>query len=568
MLTSRDKGSAYTPSDLALAAWSAQLESARCLIETKFLAVGEVLAEAVEGIGSMIDALDAITEAVNPAIVGSTQRNLDIAATTLLALPAKQLRRRAVVAALAEHRSDLAAHLIDIRLCLAYMRAFTVNIKITAGGIASAGAAFGLFAEEIASQIDAGRDEVDGLDNEIAALQRTLFAAAAQDAGLASHCADLIPAVPHELTASARLMGDQHQRIAVAAAKASALAREVRKKVARTLAGLQIGDITRQRIEHIQVGLDLLAGLDVTLPVEQCAEIGIRMRLLLAAQLTDTCADFGREVTQIANSMAGLTTDSAALLHLRDVAYGNGSGRADGFLLGLERRIEQAAGLVGEIEAVDRAAQQMGDAVGRAAQILSARLAAVQTMKGDVQCMALNASLKSTRIGEPGRPLKTIAAELELHAGNLESTANECVQALSHLSGAATALTQEDSATASADGTACDASVALDNASQRIREARSKTEADFGDLAAQGEAVVALLKRSAERFDIQAEIGGVLDVVATEMAIGCAPNRSMAVGAPLACMIETLATHYTMSRERVVQQGVVEAWTASATSAL
>ena len=96
-----------------------------------------------------------------------------------------------------------------------------------------------------------------------------------------------------------------------------------------------------------------------------------RVGTLLAVQLADAGADFESEIGLISISMAGLALDAAALLQLRDLAYGKDSGGNDGFLRGLERRVNEAASLVAELEAASQAAHEMGQATGEAARVLA-----------------------------------------------------------------------------------------------------------------------------------------------------------------------------------------------------
>ena len=92
-----------------------------------------------------------------------------------------------------------------------------------------------MFAQEIASRIDAGRADVDGLGQELDALQQQLQKAAAQDERLAARCSQVIPTVPDALMASARGIAGHHHRIAAGADNTA------------TLGALQFGDITRPK---------------------------------------------------------------------------------------------------------------------------------------------------------------------------------------------------------------------------------------------------------------------------------------------------------------------------------
>jgi hypothetical protein len=538
------------------------MESARRVIELKFLGAGEVLSDAVEGIGALITALDDLTGALDPAAIAATAQDLQDAAGKLTALPAHHSEQRVIVSDLDRHRAGLGASLADMRQSLAYMRAFTMNIKITAGGIAQADAEFGIFAQEMSNRIEAGRAEVDGLHRELEALKKPIANVAGYGATLAARCSELIPLVPNELISSASVIREHHSRIAAATASSAALARDIRKKVGRILAALQIGDITRQRIEHVQAGLVMIDQLDPGLLPDQRARASALVQRLMAEQLGDAMSDFDREVSEIVASMSGLASDARALLKLRDLAYGEGGGSQNGFLRVLARRLEQATTLVEEIETTEREVLKTGHASGDAAQILAGRLAAIQTMKADVQYMALNTTLKSCRIGEAGRPLSTIAVELRAHAGYLEQIANQSLQTLNKLIAAAAALIQDRPGQEGYKSAAEEATAALGAAARRICDASDRTETDIVRLAERGGSVLELLNRSTGRFGFQEEIGEALDRVAADLAnlatevAPCGDDiEDVVVG-----LLAKMAASYTMAQERTVHETFSQAW--------
>jgi len=538
------------------------MESARRVIELKFLSAGEVLSDAVDGIGALINALDDLTGALDPAAIAATAQDLHDAAGKLTALPVHHLEQRSIVSDLDRHRAGLGASLADMRQSLAYMRAFTMNIKITAGGIAEADAEFGIFAQEMSNRIETGRAEVDGLHRELEALKKPILDVSSHGATLAARCGELIPLVPNELISSAGVIREHHARIAAATTSSAALARDIRKKVGRILAALQIGDITRQRIEHVQAGLLMIDQLDRGLSADQRARAAALIQRLMAEQLGDAMNDFDREVSEIVASMSGLAGDARALLKLRDLAYGEGGDSQNGFLRVLARRLEQATALVEEIETTEREVLKTGHASGDAAQILANRLAAIQTMKADVQYMALNTTLKSCRIGEAGRPLSTIAVELRAQAGHLEQIANQSLQTLNKLIAAAQALIQDRPGQEGYTSAAQEANAALSAAARRICDASDRTETDIVRLAERGGSVLELLNRSTGRFGFKEEIGAALDLVAADLANlakDAAPCREDIEGV-VAGILGKVSASYTMAQERTVHDAFVEAW--------
>lgn len=524
-----------------------RLETARRTVEGRFLEAGEVLGQAVEGVGKLIASLDNLTAALDPATVTQTTGELTGAADRLRALPLRHEARRETVQRLHAMGGRLGGCIDDMKRNLAYLRVFAINIKITAGGVADAGTEFGLFAQEICDCIEMGRNQLNDFDRDLKALSGELSTAFLHERGLAERCDALVPAVPDGLAASAADLVTHHAKVSAAAADVAALARAVHKKVGQALGALQVGDITRQRIEHVEQALDALA-LVPDLAPEPRGRLEAFVFGLLAEQLRDASADFDRDVARIGDNMAGIAADAAEILRLRDLAFGRADEGGDGFLRQMEGHVAQALDLVAEVERAEDTAAHVGAAAAQAVTGLSAQIAGLQAIKTDVQQMALNTTLKCSRMGEVGKPLAVIAVELRTQAGHLETSAHEALTALQSLAGEAGKLGGADSDETSDPH----AGGALSGAAQRLRSVGDAVEADLQSLARQGEAVVDGLRRATARLAFQREIGAVMDEAADTLAGQAGGERPWTadITEPLAALLDRIARTYTMAQER------------------
>jgi hypothetical protein len=537
-----------------------RMEASRPVIETKFLDAGKIMSQAVEGIATLVTTLDEMAKALSPTTIAATTEQLHVASAQLAALPGRQSERRATIAQLEHQRAILSSSIEDMRRSLTYMRAFTVSIKITAGGIANADAEFEVFAQEMCQRVESGRGEVDALEQGLFTLKGELQTAILRAEALEQGSADTIPTVSNQLRDAAGMLASHRTKIGAATADASTLAKSVRKQVMRMLVALQIGDSTRQRVEHIQAGIASLGAIDPAIPAQDAARIRALMGVLLAAHLDATLLDFNREVTQINTGLEGLSRDATALLSLRDVAYGQNATEAGGFLRSLEQRVGTAVRLATEIEEADALARDTGKQAASAARILADRLGAIQMMKSEVQYMALNTTLKSTRLGDAGRPLSTIATELRAHAGYLEGTANSCVTALKTLIETASGLSSELPETMVVEDQSVGA--ALSAAIDRINAAAGTTERDVAVLSANGEAVLNLLQDSRHGLEFHDEIATSLGLVGEDLhglaasAQPCDDN----IRIPLTAAFAKLGAIYTMAQEREIHAAIAASW--------
>jgi hypothetical protein len=136
--------------------------------------------------------------------------------------------------------------------------------------------------------------------------------------------------------------------------RARTLGSDISKNVARILRALQIGDISRQRAEHVQAGLVILDGLDPS-------AIQVRLRaageMLLAAQLESALLAYNQAVSTLLPSIEGLAVDALALAALSVALIELGDSGDD--VRDLKHRIDAAVQLVAEIQAADGAARYL-----------------------------------------------------------------------------------------------------------------------------------------------------------------------------------------------------------------
>ncbi len=538
----------------------ARLESARQSIEGRFLEAGDVLSRAIDGVGSLITSLDRIRNNLDAETVSTTTTDLAKAADTLKSLPADLDDRRGRVGELVKVGDSLAGFIEEMRQHLAYLRVFAINIKITSGGIAAAGPEFAIFAQEIYDCIEMGRSQLDAFNADLISLDTSLRIALTQENDLGRACMALLPAVPDALTASASAIAEHHAKISSVALSVASIARDVQKKVGGGLAALQIGDITRQRIEHVQAGLDYLKDLDEALSADQRLRASAFVHRLLAAQMASTAEDFHRDVSRIGHNVVGMAADASEILRLRDLVFGQDEGAGNGFLRGLEHNVSQALGLVDNMKAGEQSAENIGRSAVQAARELSERIAGIQNMRADVQMMALNTTLKCSRIGETGKPLGVIAVELRQHAIHLEKSAAHTLTALEGLFSAAESLGRGAEHDNPNEGKAAEAAGMLSEAVARIGKAGDGIEHDLSAVARQGSDVVDMLRHASARFDFQKQIGSILDEAAADL-MGSASEDDIQtddIAAAIRPLLAKLAKQYTMSQERDVHRAMTE----------
>jgi hypothetical protein len=533
-----------------------RLEFARARIEERFSLAGRLLENAIDVVSRQIDALDRLTAAIDDRAVGDAAADLADIGVKFKVLPAVQAGRNERLSRLSDLGGALRGHIEDMRLTLKYLRVFVFNMKITAADSVADAGSFKTFTEEMIERVEHGFGELSLIDRELVDLHAELERALAAGQDLQTECSRMLPEVPDRLAADAGAIAAFHRQTAATAEQVSDLARVIQRKVADTLSALQIGDITRQRIEHVQGGLRLLDGCDFG-PGEPSPErLSQQCLAMLADQMDDIVVNFHREASRITGNLAGLAVDSAQAVQLqRASATGGQSG-----LRGLEDGVAQAVSLANDLSEASRNADAIGRLTGQAVDGLAERVSVVRMVKADVQRMAINTSLRCSRLGDVGKPLNVIASELGAHAGRLDGDAEKTLEALDQLQGAATDL----ASVLAQDGHEADSGLTgrLEGAAVQLRQAADVVDRDLAELTVRGADLADALNQTEARLKLSEDLGDVLAAAAhalRERAGRLQPGETLAFSPAYAALMEKIHRQYTMARERIVHAPYVEA---------
>lgn len=532
------------------------LEAARTQVEKRFLDGGAVLLSVMEVLNRLLTSLDQLTGALDNNDGGDAGAELRATVVSLSEAPALEERRQGDLAVLANAASRLRIHVSDMQETMRYLRTFAVTAKITGAGMAE----FAGFAEEILERIHSGTKEVNDFAVQLDMLEKDVKTALAFGANLSRSYADTVPAVAQALQGDARKIAEHRKALAAIAQEAGTIAKDVQNKVATTLSALQIGDITRQRIEHVQ---SALAFLDEFLAADENRTLSTRTRdrirnvihHLTAAQMNDMCGDFERESQNVVKTIASFSYDTQEILRLRD-SMGGGHDNSDGnSIRALEESVSAAHAIVKHVEEARQQADRISQStLGTAGRLLQA-VENIRAVKTDINYMALNTNLRCSRMGEEGRSINVVTAELRIFAAKLDESADSLVTGLAELEKAAghIAPVQE----ADAKGLDERLSFAIDN----IRSAANTTEEELAVLSEHGREVASKIGLSISKLDFQHDLGDVL--------AGCADALNDLAGPDIADISDLadalgplgqrIFKLYTMVQERNIHRAILAA---------
>ncbi len=282
-------------------------------------------------------------------------------------------------------------------------------------------------------------------------------------------------------------------------------------KLATVLSAMQIGDITRQRIEHCQLAFRVLSEYLQTpegmqLKADQRDRLWLLIRQLVSQQLEETHADFHRDTSKIVSTVASF---DAEIRHILDLGTkmkpveGDASGS---IIRQLEANIEKAKQIVHEVEAGAMEADALCQSTEAIVTELLQSIEVVKVVRTDIQYMALNTNLRCSKIGEEGRAINVITAELRNFAGLMDGTAEHILVSLQSLQTTATRMRNTNTGTTNDERL----EYRLASASDNIHAAADQMDASLKNLDEQGRSAAKLMKTAIPQLDFNAELGEIL----------------------------------------------------------
>jgi hypothetical protein len=222
--------------------------------------------------------------------------------------------------------------------------------------------------------------------------------------------------------------------------------------------------------------------------------------------------------------------------------------------------VSAAQEIVKQVDAAGRQADQVSrSTLGTAARLLEA-IGNIRAVKTDIHYMALNTNLRCSRLGEEGRSINVVTAELRIFAAKLDDSADAIVNGLPALEAAAGHIAP---ATGTGSGGLAES---LTSAVGRIRSGADMMEDELRVLAEHGREVAARINLLIGKLDFQHDLGDVLarcaEVLETVAGDEIADISDIAEAiAPLDRGIFKL---YTMVQERNVHREILPATEESA----
>src|SRR5690606_35665174 len=210
----------------------------------------------------------------------------------------------------------------------------------------------------------------------------------------------------------------RRQAAAAGSAEPSRVSRQIVGRIGSAVMALQVGDATRQRLEHVEAALGNLADVLADKPVhglsigeEAKAETLAALATLQQALLTSAAEDFDREVQEAETALDALAADASVIMERSRNLYGSDNGSASA-MAALNAQLRTASAILRDCETERAKLETVATAVHDTVGVLLGHVAAVQDIEANMRLVSLNAAVRCAQLGPRGASLNVIATQL------------------------------------------------------------------------------------------------------------------------------------------------------------
>jgi hypothetical protein len=377
------------------------------------LGVGDGLSVAVEAFGRLTDAFETLPRQLDGEDLRQACDHLTEVAAAAASMAASLADEEQVLARLRGSIGRVGSSVTKLRGTVGVIALLSVNARIAAAHLSKGGEDFSVFTQQVTRLAKTVEGTVGDLDRDHAGLDLLLRSAQVEQDTFRRRYGQSLADVAERLDAEFDLFRAHRARSATLAATIGERSGQIASRIGAAVMSLQIGDRTRQRLDHVAQALDLLMEDD------QWDGAGATVCLLQAAQVGQAADEFADETRRTSEALRRLSLDAAALVDLGADMLGSDGGAGGSFLDRLRDRIATVSALMTECQTARRKVDHVTESLSRTLGDLVRRAEAVRTIETDMRLIGLNAAFKCGRLGDDGRTLSAIAHELRGYASQI-----------------------------------------------------------------------------------------------------------------------------------------------------
>lgn len=421
------------PGDVAVAPETIKGEPASDLLMRVGTQCDRMCYEAGERLGQAIPTLSRLTESFGDIVSSLTGeqalasvRELQDVTRTMAHLGEVFVKERDLLARLVSENRALTAGTERVAEHVEYLSALVTNVKIEVGSIREDEDRLDSFATNLAHLIDKARVTIQNFQKIHEGLLKKLHLAVHAQSAFVQMNAGKFETAAGQIGASLETVSARRAEVAHTAELIMSLTRGIGGSIGRCVVALQVGDNTRQRLEHTASGFllaqelargedkhQLFVGDDAG--EAQMRAVAARVYALQGEQIRLSATEFSDELNRIKTSIARIRSDQADLI-ARSELLASARDCAGSFLDELRSNLAAAGTLMAECatsrESTDRTVREVLDT----ATELQAVASNIATLARDMTIIGTNAVVTSYRLGTKGLPLGVISQHLRDYA--------------------------------------------------------------------------------------------------------------------------------------------------------
>ena len=525
------------------------IDRSTAAIESAFLGAGEGLSRGLAAFGALNDGLVALGAELGSGASATASASLDRLSRSIAAIAERLPADAEVLSQLVESNGAITARFASLTDSMRMITIISRSARIEAVAFDDDRLGLDSFTRAISQQISDVQRDIHGCAAEHAKLTALLGDAAQTQAAFEA-------AFGGKLLALAGELGDASGVIRRRREEGSALMRDVAARSVRisraagsALVSLQVGDATRQRLEHIAQAVKAASGDTVGRAASAAfCRLG-------AAQLRDTAVCLDGEAAGILQSLGVVSDETRELVAVGTATYGRGSDGSESFMTEFRSRFALAMDLVQTCEATRQTVERSIAELRSMLEALSGTISTLGATSRELVLVGMNVGLKAARLGSEGRSLVVVAEELKRLAGDISAHAHELLPVFERVQQLSHHFDQDGG----------DASGRLDREFQLIVDDLDRGDAKVADqlrsLAGTGRDFAARLAEARRAFEEVAGMRRVLDEAAGQLQLTAERAAPAAADLPEAAeRVDALMMPlYTMAREREVHAAAVAA---------
>jgi hypothetical protein len=523
--------------------------------ERYFATIGAGLAEAIVDFGRLTTTFETLSTSLENDDMREAADRLTMISRAIDAMAEALVGERATFVELLAINREVAERLARLQDGARTMTILTLNAKIEAARLDREEEDLSIFSIEMARTVKIAQETVDAHSSEQTSLIRLLGSACSAQADFENSHRDKIASISQELRSAFAIVDERRQRAAKVAARVGDHSKQISSAIGVAIIALQIGDNTRQRVEHVVEALRLLRS---AAPIDDEAEDEATLRLvclLEGAQLDAAASGFEDGVRHINEALEQLDRDCAAIGAQGKQICEATDGDQTSFFGVLKEKLQASQQLMGECAAASASLDEAKSAALRTLIALQERMDALEQAVNQMTLVGINAGLKSRQFGLAGLALGVIAEQLRSNAKQISCDAELLMPSLARALALARGFEEQTKTLVGIEDFEAELSAALST----FDDAAVRLDAAFASLLADSGRVNRFLSSSIVDLAPQQTLCAVLRDASLDLyrAARELPSTTSALASP--SFLRSLWTLYTMEGERIVHRKFAEA---------